>query len=436
MKKILILLLVLALGITSLVACGKNKNENKDEPNNDNNPSTDNGTEGDEPEAEVPGVDFLNEDLSEYIEIAEQYYKGFEVLVDPGRISTLDVENVIIQTLCKYKNKTAIPEGEGDGVITVGDVAHIYYKGYYMKDGVPCFFEGGDNTESGSSYPLEIGSGGFIPGFEYNLIGKNPKDHTAENPIVVETYFPEKYQSAELAGKTAYFIVTVDKLVEYDAPELDDVFVTETLKMTAEDLAEYDGETLADKYRAYVREQVLTQNGLDVDSLIMDAFWKSVTENAVVKKYPEKQVKETYDSFVDELEYYYNYYSSYYDYETFMCLYLGLDVGSDWKAYVNDLAKEQIKEKLIFYHIMNVEGLKPTEEEYNILFDEYFEEALRNNGITPDKYQTESGYLTAKEDYKNQLISKHGEDYFKSMIYYDETVKGIKSFANIIEIAE
>ena len=294
MKKILILLLILALGTSSLASCGK---KDKGDKGDENPPVTDNGDTEKAPEEEteeekLPGVDLLDDDLSEYIEIEEQYYKGFDVVVDPGRVSTLDVENVIIQTLCKYKDKTEI---EGDGVITVGDVAHIYYKGYYMQDGVPCFFQGGDNTESGSPYALEIGSGGFIPGFEYNLIGKNPADYTEDNPIVVETFFPENYQAAELAGKTAYFIVIVDKLVEYDAPELDDTFVSETLKITETDLAAYDGETLADKYRSYVREQVLIENGLDIDSLIMDAFWNSVIEHAVVKKYPEKQVKETYE---------------------------------------------------------------------------------------------------------------------------------------------
>ena len=214
--------------------------------------------------------------------------------------------------------------------------------------------------------------------------------------------------------------------------------MSETLKITETDLAAYDGETLADKYRSYVREQVLIENGLDIDSLVMDAFWNSVIEHAVVKKYPEKQVKETYDSFIEELEYYYSYYSMYYGYEynAFMCLYLGLESGADWKSYVEDLAKSQVKEQLIFYHIMNVEGLKPNDEEYAVLFDEYLSDALEANGITPDKYETTEAYLAAKESYKNQLITKNGEEYYKAMIYYQETVKGIKSFANIIEITE
>ena len=429
MKRIISIFLILMLMTLPLVSCGKDEEEDKSNDQSVN----DEANKG--PEVELPGVNFLEDDLSDYIEISEEYYKSFDVLVDPGRVNMLEVENKIIQTLCSYKYQKEI---EGDGVISVGDVAHIYYKGYYMKDGEPYFFQGGDNTTGSASYALEIGSGGFILGFEYNLIGKNPKDYNEDNPLVVETFFPENYQSAELAGKTAYFIVTVEKLVEYDAPELDDAFVSETLKLDEEDLKEYEGETLTDKYKSYVKEQVLIEHGLDIDSLVMDAFWKSVSEHAVVKKYPEKQLKETYDSFMEELEYYYEYYSYYYGYEyhTFMCLYLGLDAGSDWQAYLEELAKEQVKEKLIFFHIMNVEGLKPTREEYDALFEKYLVEVLVEKGVTPEKYATIEEYNKDKETYKEQLIKQYGEDYFKTMLYYQAVAKGIKSFANIIEITE
>jgi hypothetical protein len=85
---------------------------------------------------------------------------------------------------------------------------------------------------------------------------------------------------------------------------------------------------------------------------------------------------------------------------------------------------------------MNVEGLKPSLEEYAALFDEYLVSALENSGITPDKYSTEEEYLAAKESYKVELFKKNGEDYFKSMIYYQVTVKTIKGYANVVEIAK
>ena len=419
MKRILALLLI-AVTMLSFVSCKKDKEET---------PGDENGNKTDE----LTSVDFLNDDLAEYVEIDEKHYKNYTVTVDPDRISTLDVENKIIQELCKHKSKESV---KGDGVISVGDVAHIYYKGYYMKNGEPYYFDGGCNMDSGKTHALEIGSGGFIPGFEYNLIGKNPADYTKDDPIVVETFFPENYGSAELAGKTAYFIVEVEELEEYDAPSLDVTFITETLKLSAETLEEYDGEGIVQKYRSYLKEQIAVEKGLDTETLVLQTFWKSVMAGAVVKKYPEKQVEEAYDSLVAELEYYYNYYSSYYKYDDFMCLYIGLDVGSDWKAELKNMAKEQVKQQLIFYRIMNQEGLKPTDEEYNKLFDEYLVSALAEQGIVAEKYDTEEEYLTAKSNFKKQMLESRGEEYFKTMIYYQVTVEKIIEYANVVETTE
>ena len=95
-----------------------------------------------------------------------------------------------------------------------------------------------------------------------------------------------------------------------------------------------------------------------------------------------------------------------------------------------------MKQQLIFYHIMNVEGLKPTDEKYAVLFDEYLADALEGQGITPDKYESEDKYLEAKEKQKQELLIKYGEDYFRTMIYYETVVEAIINFANVIEITE
>ena len=438
MKKLLILLLVLALSVASVVSCGK-KNNGGENSNDNQGTTNDGGSNPDEEpdidkEPELPGVDLVNADLSDYIEIDEKYYKNYTVNVDPNRISTLDIENEIIQILCDYKSKEPVA---GDGVISIGDVAHIYYKGYYMKDGEKHFFEGGDNSSSSTPHALEIGSGGFIPGFEYNLIGKNPTDYTEESPIVVETFFPENYQSAELAGKTAYFIVTVKELVEYDAPELSESFLRDTVKLTDEDLATYEGEGMVEKFRSYLKDSIARENGLDVETLSLDAFWKSVMEGAIVKKYPEKQVKEIYDNYVNQLEGYYQYYySAYYGHDEFMCLYLGLSVGTDWKAELTKKAQSSVKQQLIFYHIMNVEGLKPNEEEFDKLLDEHVIYLLYKKNITEDKYETKEAFLADVAEYKAKLIRENGLDYYKEELYYDIGIDAILSYANIVEIAE
>lgn len=449
--------------LTFLTSCGNKNGDDTDQNGTDQNGTEQNGTEnngtenggneengtgdnttgdngengGDDTEEDIenlPGVDMLNADLSEYIEIDEKYYKGYTVTVEPDRVSTLDLENRIIQILCKYKSKESVT---GDGVISAGDVVHIYFKGYYMKDTEKYFFTGGDNTSDSSPYALEIGSGGFIPGFEYNLIGKNPADYSEDNPLVVETFFPENYQSSELAGKTAYFIVTVEKLVEYDAPTLDEAFILETLELSEEDLSEYDGEGLVEKYRSYIYETIAEENGLGIENLTLNAFWESVLLGAVVKKYPERQLKQAYNSYVEQLEYYHGYYSLYYGYsgsfDEFVRAYLGLAKDADWKAELTSMAEESVKQQLVFYHIMNVEELKPTAEEYDILLDEYVTSAMESSGLTEDKYETEDEYIAAKENYKKQAIEKNGEDYFKALIYYQIGSEAIMGYANVVK---
>ena len=93
-------------------------------------------------------------------------------------------------------------------------------------DGVA--FEGG----KGSDYPLTIGSGAFIPGFEEALIGAEIGKETDVNVT-----FPEDYQAAELAGKAAVFKCTVKEIKEKELPELDDEFAAEVSEF--ETLAEY-----------------------------------------------------------------------------------------------------------------------------------------------------------------------------------------------------
>ncbi len=97
-----------------------------------------------------------------------------------------------------------------------GDFALIDFEGFV--DGVA--FEGG----KAEKYPLEIGSGAFIPGFEDQVIGMKYEE---EKEITVT--FPESYQAKNLAGKEAVFKVTLHEIQEKAAPELNDEFAQRML---------------------------------------------------------------------------------------------------------------------------------------------------------------------------------------------------------------
>ena len=203
MKKIIAILLLLSLCLSAFFGCKKEIEDPDDgkvdeEGNDSEKGDTDknDGTTGDNEDYNDLTVDYLNDDLSLFVELDEKYYKNYTVI---NNLSVL-VGHEVIQTLKKYKSSQPV---EGDGVISVGDVVDIYYKGYYLKNGEPYYFNGGDNTGLESPHSLEIGSGGFIPGFEYNMIGLKPADFDEKNPMIIETFFPSNYQSTELAGRTA-----------------------------------------------------------------------------------------------------------------------------------------------------------------------------------------------------------------------------------------
>ncbi len=81
-----------------------------------------------------------------------------------------------------------------------GDTVIIDFAGY--KDGVA--FDGGMAT----NYPLVLGSGQFVPGFEEQLVGMEKGETRDINITFPENYYPE------LAGADVVFTVTVNDIVK------------------------------------------------------------------------------------------------------------------------------------------------------------------------------------------------------------------------------
>ena len=87
--------------------------------------------------------------------------------------------------------------GEKTQVAENGDTVVINFAGYL--DGVQ--FPGG----TAENFPLKLGSGQFVPGFEEQVVGMNigeTKD--------VNVKFPENYQAEALKGKPAVFAVKLN----------------------------------------------------------------------------------------------------------------------------------------------------------------------------------------------------------------------------------
>ncbi len=137
-------------------------------------------------------------------------YKG--VKVDKFDVEVTDQE--IDAEINREREKNARTVDVTDRAVQNGDVTVIDFEGFVDGEA----FEGG----KGEDYPLTIGSGAFIPGFEEALVGAEIGKETDVNVT-----FPEDYQAAELAGKAAVFKCTVKKIQEKQLPELDEEFVEE-----------------------------------------------------------------------------------------------------------------------------------------------------------------------------------------------------------------
>ena len=90
-----------------------------------------------------------------------------------------------------------------------GDQVVIDFEGFVDGEA----FEGG----KGEDYPLVLGSGSFIPGFEEQLVGAK-----ADDAVEVKVTFPKEYGAQHLAGKEALFKCTVKAVKAPKPAEVDD----------------------------------------------------------------------------------------------------------------------------------------------------------------------------------------------------------------------
>ena len=155
-------------------------------------------------------------------------YKGLKV----DKVSTRVTQKEVDEEIDKERERNARTIDVTDRAVQDKDQITLDFEGFV--DGVA--FEGG----KASDYPLTIGSGAFIPGFEDQLIGANIDEEKEINVT-----FPEEYQAKELAGKAAVFKCTVHSIKAKELPELDDEFVSDVS----------ENETV-DAYKAEVKAKI------------------------------------------------------------------------------------------------------------------------------------------------------------------------------------
>ncbi len=201
-------------------------------------------------------------------------YKNLDVKKEAVTITDAEVNAQIKQI--QERNADFVIR-EDDEAIENGDTAVIDFEG--SKDGV--LFEGG----SGTSYPLEIGSGSFIPGFEEQCIGMK-KGETKEITVT----FPENYQAAELAGQEAQFKVTVHEIKYKQLNDFDDEMVKER---------NIEGVETVDAFKEYTLKNLTEQKEQQVDEAFTNELLTKIVDGAEID-IPQAMIDEECDGLVND----------------------------------------------------------------------------------------------------------------------------------------
>ena len=260
-------------------------------------------------------------------------YKGVEVEKTDVSVSDEEVE----AELSAEQEKNASYNEITDRPVANGDKINLNFEGFV--DGVA--FEGG----KGEEYPLTIGSGSFIPGFEEQLIGAE-----IGKEIEVNVTFPENYQSAELAGKPAVFKCTVLKITEKVLPELNDEF--------ADDVSEF---STLEEYKADIRKNLEVKKEekarTEKENKVIDAI---IADSEI--EIPEPMLKAQQEQIVDEFA------------QRLQSQGLNIDQyfsyigGSREKMMeeVKDQADKRIRTRLVLEEIVKAENIVATEEDFEV----------------------------------------------------------------------
>ena len=276
------------------------------------------------------------EDLSAYITLGEYKGIGIEKSVVPVTEEDIDlyIENEVSRTT----------EEITEGTVGMGDTAVIDYVG--KKDGVE--FEGG----SAQGYPLEIGSGTFIPGFEEGVEGMA----VGETKDITLT-FPENYHAEELAGAETVFTVTVNSIRR--VPELSDAWVAKNT----------DFGTI-EEYREGVREQLTKQAEEDADIQVANDAFQTVWEATEIREYPEDLLEDG-RAFMDK---YTESYASMYGMEKDAFLEASGYTQESYEAMVEEYAQNRAGQFLVIQGIIDAEGLDLEDDVTQEIIDKMLED--------------------------------------------------------------
>lgn len=258
-------------------------------------------------------------------------YKGVKV----DKIHVDVTEEEVDAEIEKERERNARNITVEDRAVKDGDMTVLDFEGFV--DGVA--FEGG----KGEDYPLTIGSGAFIPGFEEQLVGAE-----IGKEAEINVTFPENYQAEELKGKAAVFKCTVKEIKEKELPALDDEFASEVSEF----------ETLAE-YREDVKKNLMEKKEKEAKNEKEDAVIEAIVNDSdmeIPEAMIETQQRQMADDFAQRIQMQGLTLEQYYQF-----------TGSNYEMLVEQVkpqAEKRIKSRLVLEAVVAKEKIEASEEDY------------------------------------------------------------------------
>lgn len=308
-------------------------------------------------------------------------YKGVTVEKAETTVSAKEVNEKLAAEL--EKNARVV---EVEREIKKDDIANIDFVG--SVDGVE--FEGG----KGEDYPLTIGSGTFIPGFEDQLIG-----HKAGETVDVKVTFPENYGAKDLAGKEALFVTTIKTVKEKQVPAADDEFASE--------VSEFD--TL-DEYKKDLKKTLKEEKEKAATTTNERNVIAKVVENASVE-IPAPMLEAQLDNML-------------YDYQTRLAQ---QGIPMDQYLKITGQTVEQIKDQM------------KESAEKNLKTSLVIEAIMEKENITVAEERVDEEFKKIAEQYKmeyddlKKTVSEEQKESVKREIAFQETIDMLVAEANLVK---
>ena len=325
-------------------------------------------------------------------------YKGLEV----PKNEVVVTEDDVMAEIRREQEKNAVISSV-ERPVQKDDQTVIDFEGFVDGEA----FDGG----KGEDYPLTIGSGSFIPGFEDQLIGAE-----IGREAEVNVTFPEDYHSKDLAGKAAVFKVTVKEIKEKKLPELDDEFASEVS----------DFETMAE-YKADVEKKIRERREANAKTMKENAAVDAAIANAQMD-IPDAMLKTQASNLVNDfarrmqmqglsMEQYMQY------------------TGQDENALLEQMkpqALKQIQTRLVLEAIADAENIQISDEDV----DKELEETAKNYEMEADKLKSMMGEEEMKAMKRDMAVQKAIDLLAETAVEAEKTEEENKEAENTEAAAE